>query len=107
MNRYRSHIAHLLLAGFLFPQAANAVHYLVISHSLSHTAGENYELAIPPYDYHNCDYHFSSLKYYINTQEVFKLSVPPTGEAEEKYFYSIKFVNELAFHYSLRGPPQE
>lgn len=107
MSRYKQYIVHFLLAGFLFPQAANAMHYLVESHSLSHSTGENPELATPPYDYHNCDYQFNSLKYYISTTAIFKLTVPPPGEAKEKYFYSIKVINELAFHYSLRGPPSK
>ncbi len=34
MNSFKRHIASLLLVGFLFPQIANAVHYLVVPHGL-------------------------------------------------------------------------
>lgn len=106
MNRYREHIAHLLLSGFLFPQAVNAIHYLIQSHSLKYSTGESYEIAVPPYDYHLCDYQFNSINYSIKPEEEYKLSVPLAREAEENIYYTINVVNELAFHYSLRGPPQ-
>lgn len=106
MKRFQYHITHLLLAGFLFPQVANAVHYLVQSHSLSPHTGETYDIGVPPYDYHNCDYQFNSLKYYFTSGNGFKPPTFTSSEREEKFFYKIKFVNELAFHYSLRGPPR-
>ncbi len=105
MNRRQLYIAHFLLAGFLFPQVVNAVHYLVQSHSLSAHKGETHDIAVPPYDYHNCEYQFNSLKYYVTAEVELQTSILPPREQEEKYFYGIKFVNELAFHYSLRGPP--
>ncbi|HSI71191.1 MAG TPA: hypothetical protein VK941_13230 [Gillisia sp.] len=105
MKRYQIHIGHFLLAGFLFPQVANAVHYLVQSHTLSSQLSETYDIATPPYDYHNCEYQFNSLKYYVTTDVELKPTILSPREREEKYFYGIKFVNELAFHYSLRGPP--
>jgi hypothetical protein len=105
MKRFRLHITHFLLAGFLFPQVANAVHYLVQSHLLTSNTGGTYDITVPPYEYHNCDYQFNSLKYNFTTEFEIKLPIIPAREREEKYFYGIKIVNELAFHYSLRGPP--
>ncbi|MCM4160131.1 hypothetical protein FHG64_09890 [Antarcticibacterium flavum] len=105
MNRFNLYIAYFLLTGFLFPQAANAMHYLLIPHSSQDSTGESYELASPPYDYHTCDYQFNSLKYFLNFDQPFDIPAVPLNKEEEKYFYSISFINELAFHYSLRGPP--
>jgi hypothetical protein len=105
MKRFRLHITHFLLAGFLFPQVANAVHYLVQTHSLSSDTGLTYDITVPPYEYHNCDYQFNSLKYNFTTEFEIQPPVFPPREQDEKYYSGIKFVNELAFHYSLRGPP--
>ncbi|MFO7721138.1 MAG: hypothetical protein R6W85_11940 [Gillisia sp.] len=105
MHRFKLHIAYFLLTGFLFPLVANAVHYFVQSHSLSPKTGETYNFAVPPYDYHVCDYQFNSLKYYIITNYDLKPSIFAPRERQEKYFYTDEFVTELAFHYSLRGPP--
>lgn len=105
MKKYQLYIAHFLLAGFLFPQVVNAVHYMVQTHSFSATGDETYNIAIPSYDYHNCHYQFNSLKYNITTGENFKLFILGPLERKEKYFYGIKFVNDLPFHYTLRGPP--
>lgn len=105
MKRFRLHITYFLLAGFLFPQVANAVHYLVQTHSLSFQTGETFDITVPPYDYHSCEYQFNSLKYNITTGVEINPPVLAPREREEKYFYTNKFVNELAFHYTLRGPP--
>jgi hypothetical protein len=105
MKSFQIHITHFLLAGFLFPQVANAVHYLVQNHSLSSQTGETFDITVPPYDYHSCDYQFNSLKYNLTTEVEIKPPVFIPREREKKFFNGIKFVNELAFHYSLRGPP--
>lgn len=105
MYRFQIHIAYFLLTGFLFPQVANAVHYFVQSHSLSPKGDETYNIAVPPYDYHVCDYQFNSLKYYTLNHNEIKPSFFGPRELLAKYFYTNEFVNELAFHYSLRGPP--
>jgi hypothetical protein len=104
MRKFKVFINHLLLVGFLFPQAANALHYLVQSHSAHIHSGEIYEVAAPTYEYHNCDYLFHSLKYYNPSEANLEFAVFEAPQKKEDHFYSGDF-KELAFHYSLRGPP--
>lgn len=106
MHVFRIHIALFLLTGFLFPQAANSVHYFIIPHTVPNAdAGE--ELTLPAYEYHFCDYQISGWNFFISATG--KMNSPHFSAKGVKpvFSYCVDLINELAFHYSLRGPPYD
>jgi hypothetical protein len=104
MNCLKKHIATILLLGFLFPQVANAVHYLLVPHDY-YPQQENLLISGPVYEYHSCDYHFSGIKFLtpeINYSENVNL---PEGQKELLIPYVPIIYKGVSFYFRVRGPP--
>lgn len=106
MNSFKRHIASLLLVGFLFPQIANAVHYLVVPHGLFEQQENRHLISGPAYEYHSCDYHISGIKFLLpNIEYSGRLNTPE--ERKELLISQVSRISEeAAFHFLVRGPPR-
>lgn len=104
MKGFKLHITLFFLCVFLFPQAANSVHYFVIPHSLGTPAGEE-DVTTTAYDYHFCEYQLTGWSFFIPTSSKVNFTPFPTQGKKPHFLYSFNLISELAFHYSLRGPP--
>lgn len=105
MTGLKKHISFVLLFGFLFPQVLNGVHYFLIPHDFYAKQENRQELSIPGYAYHSCDYQLAPVESYLSKAVVTRFIGMPFVFKQESFGSVSNHVNELAFHYSLRGPP--
>ncbi len=105
MNCFKKHIASLFLLGFLFPQAANAIHHFAISHDY-YAEGENkLSFTGPAYEYHSCDYHLSGVKFLIPEFEFLRKNIIPGPGQQVSVSIFMLLPDKVAFNFSVRGPP--
>lgn len=107
MADYKKHISFVLLSGFLLPQGLNSVHYFLIPHDFYALQQNRQEVSLPGYTYHFCDYQLAAVDSTLPkavTTEYFRI---PFVSKKESFSSGSNHINELAFHYSLRGPPGE
>lgn len=106
MQAVKKHIASILLAGFLFPQLAGSLHYLLVEHTLS-SGNEMAFTKEMDYNYHSCVYHLNGFSGFL----IFEgHSWKPQGiYSRTGYnFYSLEnYVPRQDFNFQLRGPPQQ
>lgn len=107
MAGYKKHISLVLLWGFLLPQGLNSVHYFIIPHDFYAMQENRQEVSLPGYTYHFCDYQLAVVDSTLpKTVTTGNLRIPFVWK-EENFSSGSNHINELAFHYSLRGPPGE
>ena len=105
MLSVKRHIALFFLVGFLFPQVAGSMHYLMVSHDFSQEKNDSYKTPEPDSLYHSCVYHLTGFYSGILPQENSIIPgnfYPPvkfsTGSLED-------YVPRDNFNFLLRGPP--
>lgn len=103
MKCIKKHIASFLLLGFLFPQVANALHYLIIPHEF--TSEKQVVFSSPVYEYHTCDYHLSGIKFLIPTFDHSGEYRIPESKQEAVTRAFLRYPKNKSFHFSVRGPP--
>lgn len=104
MSVFKKYIAVLLLAGFLFPQAANSMHYFLFPHKISNH-GKSLKYQVPSYEFHHCHLNLHSLTYLLPLSNEFKKQIDQNHAVVQNFYYSLDHTVELAFNYRLRGPP--
>ena len=107
MNVFKTHIASLLLLGFLFPQVANAVHHFLIPHKTSVEEQSEPSYTVPAYDYHSCDYHLSGIKFVIPESVYREKKLIPEKRQEDIPTAFLLHTQKIAFNFSVRGSPEE
>lgn len=105
MNSLKQYIALLFVSGFLFPQIANAVHHLVVSHNFSIETKSTPQISGQNYEYHSCDYHLGGFKFPISDFNYTADLIIPAPRKEKISSGFMPFQGKVAFHNPLRGPP--
>ncbi len=100
------HIGLLLLAGFLFPQAANALHYFLLPHTLETTNSKTFSFVNPGgYEYHYCDYHLTGTDFAVIKEEQSPDNYVAGYALKQKEEYTSVYISRIYYNYKLRGPP--
>lgn len=105
MARFKVHIVTFLLAGFLLPQGASAMHYFLVAHPVYKSSEFTFN-KLNDFEYHSCNYHINGFSPLILRME--KLD---TLRKEFKIKAVIKFcslenyVHHPDYNFQLRGPP--
>lgn len=105
MKCIKKHIASFLLLGFLFPQVANAVHYLIVPHEFTSEKSSKVVFSSPVYEYHSCDYHLSGIKFLVPTFDYSGEYKIPESKQEVVTRVFLLYPKKKSFHFSVRGPP--
>lgn len=106
MVGYGKYISVLMLAAFLFPQAANAMHHFLVPHAgyFPSSASFNFD-ASGIYEYHECDYHFTGTDSALTVADTAEKNILPKIHLQQITWYDNNYILQLCHHYYLRGPP--
>ncbi|WP_029036433.1 hypothetical protein [Salinimicrobium xinjiangense] len=106
MLKQGKYISFLMLAAFLFPQAANAVHYFLVPHIEYTSKQADYNFDAPGiYEYHECHYHFTGTGPAFMVADTAEKIIIPEIHLQQHKPYSTTHILKLNYRYFLRGPP--
>lgn len=105
MRSFKQHISIFLLAGFLFPQGVNSMHYLVVAHNLSFESQTSYSKSDFNFQYHSCQYHLTTFST-LFTSGIGQKSISSVALPVVENFCSLdNYVHQQDYNFQLRGPP--
>lgn len=108
MIQQRKYISLFLLAGFLIPQAANAVHHFVLDHPSYILKSEIFSFNSPGvFEYHDCNYHLTGTDTAFSEKANSEEAKIQEFLVKEENFYAGILIDEYHSNYYLRGPPSE